>query len=51
MDCGENTIHGKLKNMTSYGVAVFGEYNGVKVGVIRTKGKMSTIFPDATSQP
>lgn len=33
------------------GVAVFGEYNGVRVGVIRTNGKISTIFPDATSQP
>lgn len=33
------------------GVAVFGEYNGVRVGVICTKGKISTIFPDATSQP
>lgn len=33
------------------GVVVFGDYNGVRVGVIRTNGKISTIFPDATSQP
>ena len=33
------------------GVTVFGEYNGVRVGVIRTDGKISTIFPDASSQP
>lgn len=33
------------------GVTVFGEYNGVRVGVIRTNGKISTIFPDASSQP
>ena len=35
----------------SDGVTVFGEYNGVRVGVIRTNGKISTIFPDASSQP
>jgi uncharacterized protein YebE (UPF0316 family) len=33
------------------GVVVFGEYNGVRVGVIRTEGKISTVFPDATCQP
>ena len=33
------------------GVTVFGNYNGVRVGVIRTNGRISTIFPDATSQP
>ncbi len=31
------------------GVTVFGEYNGVRVGIIRTKGKIATIFPDASS--
>ena len=25
--------------------------NGVRVGVIRTNGRISTIFPDAASQP
>ena len=33
------------------GVTVFGNYNGVRVGVIRTNGRISTIFPDAASQP
>ncbi|RDU25280.1 cytosolic protein [Anaerosacchariphilus polymeriproducens] len=33
------------------GVAVYGEYNGVRVGVIRTNGKISTVFPDANLQP
>ncbi|MDO5417192.1 MAG: EndoU domain-containing protein, partial [Lachnospiraceae bacterium] len=33
------------------GVVVFGEYKGVRVGVIRTNGKISTIFPDAAKQP
>ena len=33
------------------GMAVYGSYKGVRVGVIRTNGKISTIFPDATKQP
>lgn len=33
------------------GAIVYGEYNGVRVGVIRTDGKISTVFPDATIQP
>ena len=33
------------------GVTVFGNYNGVRVGVIRTNGRISTIFSDAASQP
>jgi Bacterial EndoU nuclease len=33
------------------GMAVFGEYKGVRVGVIRTNGKIGTIFPDAGQQP
>ena len=38
------------KNVSD-GVVVFGKYNGVRVGVIRTNGKISTVFPDATLQP
>ncbi|WP_208586111.1 EndoU domain-containing protein [Gracilibacillus suaedae] len=33
------------------GVAIFGGYNGVRVGVIKTNGEIGTIFPDATKQP
>ncbi|MBU4620988.1 EndoU domain-containing protein [Bacillus sp. GG161] len=33
------------------GVAIFGEYKGVRVGVIKTNGEVGTIFPDATKQP
>lgn len=29
------------------GVTVFGEYNGVRVGVIKTNGEIRTIFPDS----
>ncbi|PWJ14687.1 EndoU domain-containing protein [Ruminococcus flavefaciens] len=33
------------------GVIVYGEYNGVRVGVIRTGGSISTVFPDSVRQP
>ncbi|WP_260450227.1 EndoU domain-containing protein, partial [Listeria immobilis] len=33
------------------GEVIFGEVNGVRVGVIKTNGKIGTIFPDATRQP
>ncbi|MGX9707790.1 EndoU domain-containing protein [Laceyella tengchongensis] len=33
------------------GMTVFGVYKGVRVGVIRTNGKIGTIFPDAGQQP
>ena len=29
------------------GIAVFGMWKGVRVGVIRTNGKIGTIFPDS----
>ncbi|MFB8733323.1 EndoU domain-containing protein [Bacillus sp. SL00103] len=31
------------------GVTIFGEYKGVRVGVIKTNGEVGTIFPDATN--
>ena len=33
------------------GVPVFGNYKGVRVGVIRTNGKISTVFPDSNQTP
>ncbi len=33
------------------GVTVFGDYNGVRVGVIKTNGEIGTIFPDSMLQP
>lgn len=33
------------------GVTIFGEYKGVRVGVIKTNAEIGTIFPDATKQP
>jgi hypothetical protein len=35
----------------SDGTPVFGVYNGVKVGVIKTGGKHATTFPDLVEQP
>lgn len=33
------------------GDVIFGDYNGVRVGVIKTDGNIGTIFPDGTKQP
>ncbi|MCI8409940.1 MAG: EndoU domain-containing protein [Lachnospiraceae bacterium] len=33
------------------GVRGYGEYDGVRVGIIKTNGKIGTIFPDADKQP
>lgn len=33
------------------GVILFGVYRGVRVGVIKTNGRIATIFPDARKQP
>ncbi|GFH41954.1 hypothetical protein Hs30E_05050 [Lactococcus hodotermopsidis] len=38
-------------NVIKDGEVIFGDYNGVRVGVIKTEGKPATIFPDATQQP
>lgn len=33
------------------GIIAYGEYEGVRVGIIKTNGKVGTIFPDADLQP
>ena len=33
------------------GVIVYGTYKGVRVGIIRTNGKISTVFPDSNQTP
>ncbi|UUD43175.1 EndoU domain-containing protein [Bacillus pumilus] len=43
----ESSDFSKMEN----GVTIFGEYKGVRVGVIKTNGEVGTIFPDATKQP
>lgn len=43
---GEHVAGLKHNRNTPDGKPIFGVYKGVKVGVIRTKGKIATIFPD-----
>ncbi|ENQ3108575.1 EndoU domain-containing protein [Bacillus cereus] len=33
------------------GNMIFGEYKGVRAGVIKTNDKIGTVFPDGTKQP
>lgn len=33
------------------GVTIFGDYNGVRIGVIKTNEEIGTIFPDNMLQP
>lgn len=33
------------------GIISYGEYAGVRVGIIKTNGVVGTIFPDADLQP
>lgn len=43
---GEHVAGLKHNRRTPDGKPIYGVYNGVRVGVIRTKGRISTIFPD-----
>lgn len=43
---GEHVASLKHNRNTPDGKAVFGVYKGVRVGVIRAKGRIATIFPD-----
>lgn len=47
---GEHVANLKGNRHSKDGVAVFGTWKGVRVGVIRTHGKIATIFPDS-NQP
>ena len=38
------------KNVSD-GTWVFGEYNGVRVGIIKNDGEIGTIIPDNSRQP
>lgn len=48
---GEHVTGLKKNRSSSGGKAVFGNYKGVRVGVIRTNGKIATIFPDHDQEP
>ncbi|MGN1344672.1 MAG: EndoU domain-containing protein [Traorella sp.] len=44
---GEHVANLKGNRHSKDGVAVFGMWKGVRVGVIRSNGKIATIFPDS----
>jgi len=43
---GEHSVSLKTNRHKPDGVAVFGTYKGVRVGVIKTNGQIATVFPD-----
>ena len=44
---GEHVVGIKKNRNSKDGVAVFGMYKGVRVGVIKTNGTIATVFPDS----
>lgn len=43
---GEYVVKLEGNKLVADGATIFGTYRGVRVGVIRTNGKIATIFPD-----
>ena len=48
---GEHVAGLKGNRHPKDGEAVYGTYKGVRVGVIRTNGKIATVFPDIDQSP
>ena len=48
---GEHVSGLKHNRHAADGVKVYGVYKGVRVGVIKTHGKISTVFPDSNQNP
>ena len=48
---GEHVAGLKGNRHTKDGVTIYGTYKGVRVGVKRTHGKVSTVFPDIDQNP
>ena len=44
---GEHVSGLKANRRISDGVSVYGVYKGVRVGIIKTHGKIATVFPDS----
>lgn len=44
---GEHVAGLKFNRHSRDGVAMYGVYKGVRVGVIKTNGKIATVFPDS----
>lgn len=49
-NAGRHVANLKKHKEAKDGMKLFGMFNGVKVGVIKTKGKIGTVFPDS-NQP
>ena len=50
-EAGEYVANLSKNKALQDGIIEFGEYDGVRVGVIRTNGKIATVFPDSEKQP
>ncbi|MDU8672387.1 EndoU domain-containing protein [Paenibacillus polymyxa] len=50
-NAGEHIANMAEHKETMDGIPIFGEFNGVRVGVIKTNGEIGTIFPDNMLQP
>lgn len=48
---GEHVAGLKKNRRVPDGKRIYGNYKGVRVGVIRTHGKIATVFPDADQSP
>lgn len=48
---GEHVAGLKANRKVKDGSTMYGVYKGVRVGVKRTKGNISTIFPDSDQSP
>ena len=48
---GEHVAGLKCNRRIPNGTAAFGVYKGVRVGIIRTNGKIATVFPDTNQSP
>lgn len=48
---GEHVASLKKNRRAADGEKVYGNYKGVRVGVIKTNGKIATVFPDADQSP
>ena len=48
---GEHVANLKANRKAPDGVKVYGNYKGVRVGIMKTHGKISTVFPDSNQNP
>lgn len=53
LQAGKSVINNNFKKFKNIedGIPVFDNFDGIRVGVLKTKGKPATIFPDNAMQP